>query len=43
MLKIIQNQGKVAVMGIQSIIICEVTNAWLFNDKKNVTNENIEK
>ena len=41
--KIIQNLGKVAAMGIQSVIICEITNVWLFNDKKNIINENIEK
>ena len=43
MLKIIQNWGKVAAMGIKSVIICEITNVWLFMDKKNVINENIEK
>ena len=43
MFKIAQNQGKVAAIGIQSVIICEITNVWLFNDKKNVINKNIEK
>ena len=43
MFKIAQNQGKVAAMGIQSVIICEITNVWLFNNKKNVINKNIEK
>ena len=28
---------------IQSVIICEITNIWLFNEKKNVINKNIEK
>ena len=41
--KIIQDLGKVAAMGIQSVIICEITNIWLFNDKKNIINENIER
>ena len=43
MFKIIQSLGKSAAMGNQSVIICEITNARLFNDKKNVINKNIEK
>ena len=27
-----------SAIGTQRIIICEITNAWLFNDKKNVIN-----
>ena len=30
-------------MGIQSVINCKITNAWLFNDKKNVINKDTEK
>ena len=30
-------------MGIQSFIISEITDVWLFNDNKNVINKNIEK
>ena len=42
MLKIIRNQGKVAAMGQQSVSICKITNVWLFNDKKTVSNRNIK-
>ena len=30
-------------MGKQNVIICKTTNVWLFNNKKNVINKNIEK
>ena len=43
MLKIIQNYVKVAAIGKQNAVICEITDAWLFNYKKNVINKNIEK
>ena len=43
MLKIIQNYVKVAAIGKQNAVICEITVAWLFNYKKNVINKNIEK
>ena len=30
-------------MGMQSVIIFEITNVWFSSDKKNVINKNIEK
>ena len=42
-LKITQKSGKAAPMGKQNVIICKTTNVWLFNNKKNVINKNIEK
>ena len=30
-------------MGIQGVINCKFTNAWLFNDKENVINKDTEK
>ena len=30
-------------MEIQNGVICEIKNVWLFSDKENVINKNIEK